>query len=536
MRRDITEEELVRDFDNALSEHQIYMCYQPQYNHSTGRVVGAEALMRWQHPLYGMQSPGVFIPLMEKLDLVHGVDLYAFEEICRFLRKCIDDKVHLLPISFNISRHDIFGHDYVKEIEEIRKKYDIPVKYLRAEITESSAIGGIELILSVIGQLHDCGYIVELDDFGSGYSSLSILKSLLVDVIKLDLRFFAGDGLSGRSGIIINSVIQMARWLNVETIAEGIEKLEQADFLKGIGCNYIQGYLYSRPIPEADLLKLMQKTEYEPMVPSMTLIHTMNAERFWDPDSLETLIFNNYVGAAAIFSYKNGKVDIMRVNPKYVKELGMNLTEHEIIRSNPWDNHSAESREIYENTIKKAIETGEEEVCETWRVIRSKCCGDDSICIRSHIRMIGRAGDQAIIYAIIQNVTAEKKRYQELYEGDKLLRFASDHANVYAWEYSFDTKDMRPCFRCMRDLGLPAVLHNYPEPVIEMGLFPQDYADMYRDWHKQLEAGVEHLEAIIPLTAGRIPFHVRYTNEFDENGRPLKAYGSATLVVDGEDK
>ena len=133
---------------------------------------------------------------------------------------------------------------------------------------------------------------------------------------------------------------------------------------------------------------------------------------------------------------------------------------------------------------------------------------------------------------MVNNVTAEKINYSALFESEKKFRLAAEQANIYAWEYTISNKQMRPCFRCMRDLGLPAVLENYPEPVREMGIFPSDYADMYRDWHKQLAEGVEHLEAVIPLTIARIPFHVRYTNEFDENGKPVKAYASATLVVD----
>ena len=107
-----------------------------------------------------------------------------------------------------------------------------------------------------------------------------------------------------------------------------------------------------------------------------------------------------------------------------------------------------------------------------------------------------------------------------------------DQANIFAWEYTIDTREMRPCSRCMRVLGLPEVLHNYPEPVIASGLFPPDYVDMYRKWHQQLEDGVGKLDAIIPLTEDRIPFHVRYTTQYDENGRPLKAFGSAIQVVD----
>ncbi len=518
-----------------MENRKIYMCYHPQYNHSTGRMIGAEALMRWDHPVFGPQFPSGFITIMEENGLIHKADLYAFEEICRFLRKCIDRQIPVIPVSFNISRYDIFGHDYVNEIEEIRKRYDIPVKYLHAEITESSAIGGLELITSVIDQFHKCGYVVYLDDFGSGYSSLSILRHLPIDAIKLDLRFLSGDGLGGRGGIIINAMVQMARWLDTLVIAEGVETLAQADFLKGIGCNYIQGFLYSKPVTEDQIIEKIRNTDLEPVAHSMTLIHTMNAAKFWDPDSLEPLIFNNYVGAAAIFSYEDGKVEILRVNPKYIKEIGMNLTESDVIHSNQWEYFTPENREIYEKTIQRAIESGEEESCDTWRTFISRCCGDDTICIRSHIRMIGKAGRQAVIYAIIQNVTAEKRQYQDLQDNEKRFRFAFEHANVYAWEYIISTREMRPCFRCMRDLGLPALLKNYPEPAIEMGIFPPDYADMYRDWHRQLEQGVDHLEAIIPLTVGRVPFHVRYTTEYDENGRPLKAYGSATLVVDGEE-
>ena len=107
---------------------------------------------------------------------------------------------------------------------------------------------------------------------------------------------------------------------------------------------------------------------------------------------------------------------------------------------------------------------------------------------------------------------------------------------MYAWEYDIATKEMRPCFRCMRDLGLPPLVKNYPEPAIDAGIFPQDYADMYRDWHRQLEDGVDHLEAVIPLTVGRVPLIVRYTTEFDKDGKPVKAYGSATLVVEQASK
>ena len=526
--------EIINGIASAIREQQIFPYYQPQINHSTGRMVGAEALMRWRHPEFGLQLPSDFIPVLEINDLIYSADLHMFECVCRFLRKCLDDNLPPVPISVNMSRYDVFHHEYVDEIEKIRNQYDIPVKFLRIEITESSAIGGMKLMTETIERLKAYGYLVEMDDFGSGYSSLNILKNLDVDMIKLDIGFLEGDNV-GRGGIILSSVVQMAKWLGTPLIAEGVETLEQADYMKSLGCNYIQGFLYAKSMPEEEFLETLQKTQHEPIVPAMKLIDTMNAGKFWNPDSMETLIFSNFVGAAALFTYQEGKTEILRVNEKYTRELAMNLSVEEVVGLDPQQGMNEHNWNIYESTIRKAIASGEEETCETWRNLQSKCCGEDRICIRNSLRVIGNAGNQYLIYSLVQNVTAEKKNYQAIYESDQRFRHASEQINVYAWEYTFATKEMRPCFRCMRDLGLPAVVRNYPEPLIESRIIPEDFADIYRDWMKRLEKGEKHIEGVIPLTVGRIPFYFRYTTEFDENGKPLKAYGSATLISEEKD-
>ena len=529
----MSESELVGCFEDAVTFGHIFAVYQPQINHSTGRMVGAEALMRWKHPIYGVQMPGDFIPVLEKNNLIYRADLHIFETVCKFQRKCLDQGIDIIPISVNMSRYDIFNTNYVDEIEGLRVKYDIPVQYLRLEITESSAIGGREMITRVLRQLHDLGYTVEMDDFGSGYSSLNILKDLDVDVIKLDMAFLSGD-IGGRGGTILSSIVQMTKWLNTPVIAEGVETIEQADYMKSTGCNYIQGYLYYRPLPEEEFLQKMIQLDHEPLTPAMHLVKTLDAGKFWDPNSMETLIFNNFVGGAAIFTYNTESKEkkILRVNRKYVKELGMNMNEHDIIGHDGWSNFVDGDEVKYDKMLQRAIKSGDEEMSETWRVVYSDCCGEDRICIRTYARVIGEAGNEYLIYAMVRNVTAEKNRDRQMAENEVRYKAAFEQANIYAWEYTIATKEMRPCFRCMRDLGLPPLIRNYPEPVIASGVFPPDYADMYRDWHKQLENGVESLETIIPLTVGRVPFHVRYTLVKDENGRPLKAMGSATLVVD----
>lgn len=532
MNKRMSEQELLDSFDEAITHGHIFVTYQPKINHSTGRMIGAEALMRWKNPEFGMQYPSDFVPVLEKNDLIYRADLAVFDAVCLFLRRCLNVGIKPVPISVNMSRHDIFRKNYVEEIEKLRAKYNVPVKYLHVEVTETSAIGGMELVSGVLKQLHEYGYIVEMDDFGSGYSSLNVLKDLAVDVIKLDMRFLSGN-IGGRGGTIISAIVQMAKWLGTPIIAEGVETMEQADYMKSIGCKYIQGYLYSKPVTEEEFLQKILHLEHEPMKPAMDLITAMDAGKFWDPASMETLIFNNFVGGAVIFSYKNGKAEILRVNKKYVREIGMNMIEQEILDTDPFMGMDDHNRKIYTDTLERAIASNDEESCETWRTVCSKTCGEDRICLRSFIRVIGKTDNQYLFYAMVQNITAEKKQYDQLYESERRFRFASEHANVYAWEVDLATKIMHPCFRCMRDLHVPAVVHNYPEAVIENGIFPPDFADMYRDWMKKLEDGeVDHLEDVIPLTVGRVPFHVRYTLERDENGKPLKAYGSATLVVD----
>ena len=529
--RKMTEREIVSFFDDAVNYGYIYNVYQPKMNHVTGRMIGAEALMRMKHPLYGLQMPSDFIPIFEKNDLVFSADLTVCENVCKFLRKCLDVGVPVVPISVNMSRYDVYNHDYVEQVESIRNEYDIPVEYLHIEITETSAIGGMELMTDVIDKFHELGYKVEMDDFGSGYSSLNILKDLNVDIIKLDMNFLSGD-IGGRGGAIISSIVQMTKWLNTPVVAEGVETNEQADYMKSIGCNYIQGYLYAQPMEEEDFVEKLKILDHEPVNKSMDLVFSIESGRFWDPTSIETLLFNYMVGAACMFTYKDGKCEYVRVNEKYLKEIGMNLTAKETLNMDLMDSLDDEGKKILTGALKSAIDSGNEVSCEVWRRVCSKICGEEKVLIRSSIRMIGRADDMYLFYALVQNITADMRKYQELYESEKKFRIASEQNNTYAWEYEISTHIMRPCFRCMRDLGLPAVIENYPDPVFESGLFPADYKELYYDWMDQLAKGVKSLEAVIPLTADRIPFVVRYTNEFDENGRPLKAYGSATQLID----
>ena len=246
------------------------------------------------------------------------------------------------------------------------------------------------------------------------------------------------------------------------------------------------------------------------------------------------IINTKFSEPAAILSYTDGLVRIIDINEKFVAEHWTNTTKETFISLITPKSFDEENIRIFTNAIKKCISTGEEQQVETWRHMVSDCCGVDKICLRSRLVLIEKNDNGAILYEGIRNITDERNMKETLDDVEYRYKQASEQINIYNWEYYVETKEMRPCYRCMRDLGLPALVTDYPEPAIDAGIFPPDYADMYRDMMRKIDAGAPELEADIPLTVGRVPFRVKYTTEFDENGKPVKAFGSATLISETE--
>lgn len=251
----LREAEITSEMQQALLEKQFQIYLQPQVNHKTGELTGCEALVRWVHPDKGMISPGDFIPVFEKTGFITRLDRFVWEEACRVIADWKKRGRRVIPISVNISRIDILELDLISIFQEMMQKYDITTDELRLEITESAYVEQGNEILDVVGQLRDKNFIVEMDDFGSGYSSLNTLKDVPVDVLKLDLRFLSG-GENDRGNIILESVVDMANRLKLAIVAEGVETKPQADFLNNLGCETIQGYLYSKPIPVQEFEKM----------------------------------------------------------------------------------------------------------------------------------------------------------------------------------------------------------------------------------------------------------------------------------------
>lgn len=257
----LKEQKIINAMEMAIQNKEFTLYLQPKYNIEKGTIIGAEALVRWISRENGFISPGDFIPVFENNGFVYEVDKFIWEESCRYLRKWLDEGREVHPISVNVSRIDLYDPKLVQHLVNLREKYQLPSQYLELEITESAYTEDPEQIITITRQLREAGFVILMDDFGTGYSSLNMLKDIQIDVLKLDMGFLKSSDYSAKGGNILTAILKMAESLKMQTIAEGVETKEQVEFLKSIGCKYVQGFYYSKPLPVEDFEKLISDTE-----------------------------------------------------------------------------------------------------------------------------------------------------------------------------------------------------------------------------------------------------------------------------------
>nr|MCR5403192.1 EAL domain-containing protein [Butyrivibrio sp.] len=227
--------------------------YQKEVRALTGKVCGFEALARWKDPVMGIISPLVFVEVLESVHLVHKLDICIIDMVCSDLRDDIDSGCCVEPVSVNLSQLDFELCDILSEINKCREKYGIPTELLHIEVTESAIASGSDFLGEQIKKFRDAGYEVWMDDFGSGYSSFNNLKNYDFDVLKIDMDFLRSFETNKKSKVILATIVNMAKELGIHTLAEGVETQEQYEFLKRIGCEKLQGYLFGKPVPTNEI-------------------------------------------------------------------------------------------------------------------------------------------------------------------------------------------------------------------------------------------------------------------------------------------
>lgn len=322
----LAEQTMLADLRHA-SPDDFVIYIQPQYNQDTDTLIGGEVLVRWIHPKKGLISPGIFIPIMEKAHLVADLNQIVWEKACKFLRERLDAGKTIVPLSVNVSVQNLFDPNFIKFLTNLLKKYDLEPKYLRLELTESVLMNNLAFIVSVLELLHNRGFTIEIDDFGSGFSSLNVLKSVPCDIIKLDLHFFKleeeGTAINEKSAVIVASIVGMAHRLNYYVIAEGIETSKQANFLRSINCSMVQGFFYAKPLPLNEFSNRLESKNnlLQMLFNKSSSDDILDNTSMWTPDSLSHMLFSSSMGPMGFFEVADNIIHAIRVNDEFLSEI-----------------------------------------------------------------------------------------------------------------------------------------------------------------------------------------------------------------------
>lgn len=321
----IKEYRLLSEFVKAFNNEEITFYLQPQCRISSKKIVGAEALSRWIKKDGSLVSPADYIPVLEKYGFIADLDQYIWEKVCCWIRSCLDRKIVIPPISVNVSRIDIFSIDVLQLLIDLTNKYQISPKMLKVEITETAYSENTSRIDELVFALKEKGFVVLMDDFGNGYSSLNMLSNIKVDAIKLDANFLHIEDRDSEKGIrILESVVNMAKQIALPIIVEGVENKEQCDFLENLGCRYIQGYFMYRPMPIDDFEELIQTND---IIDHRGFVAKLNDQirirEFLDRNIYSDSMLNNIIGAVAFYSYHDGITDIVRYNEQFYQAVGV---------------------------------------------------------------------------------------------------------------------------------------------------------------------------------------------------------------------
>lgn len=395
------EQDITNDMYAALDEHQFKVFFQPKYSLEISAPHGAEALVRWEHPVKGMVSPGEFIPVFEKNGFITKLDYYIWKQVCIYIRNWLDEGLEIDPVSVNVSRVDLYNPNFVKLVLSLTEKYNIPHNLLNLELTESAYSDNPVMVAKTMREFQQLGFVIMMDDFGCGYSSLNVLKDIAVDILKIDMKFFSKTEIEGRGESIIASVIRMAKWLNIPVVAEGVETAQQINFLRSVGCDYVQGYYFAKPMPYEQYYNEYVKLGID-MKKKETAAPEISMDTLFSTNPQMELLFTNMLQPLAIVEYCDGKFEIIRVNEAYNELMGYDDTF--IRSSNPIQCIDAKYRQLIIDAFEKADKERTVASCE---YLRTASNGKQ---FWAHIKLqyVNKYSNKSIMFVTISDVTQQK--------------------------------------------------------------------------------------------------------------------------------
>ena len=393
---------VLTEFMKALQHDEITFYLQPQCRFSDGKIVGAEALARWIKKDGEIVPPGIFVPVLEKFKFITDLDKIMWEKVFIFIKEMINKGISLVPISINVSRIDIYNIDIADFLSKLSIKYSVPHKLIKVEITESVYASNTDQIDELVKKLQDDDFLVLMDDFGSGYSSLNMLSNLKLDAIKLDANFLKVNGEDQTKGVhILESVVNMAKSMALPIIVEGVETKKQSDFLINLGCQYAQGYYYYKPMPLNEFEELITK----PNIISTKGIAVKANEQFRIREFLDKNIYsdsmlNTIIGSVAIYSWNKEHIDIIRYNQQFFEAVDVPEFSERLVNIEQFI--PKEDRPKLFAVLKEAMESKYSGARETLRFYRT----DGTLSSFSiHFYHLGRKEGSERFYGSAINVT-----------------------------------------------------------------------------------------------------------------------------------
>ncbi len=530
----VLEREVVAGIESALREDRIELFLQPKCNIRTGKIVGAEALARWRHPERGIVAPGEFIPLIERNGLVRSLDLRVWEKTAAWIRGLIDEGVQPVPVSVNVSRADIYLVDVAAELHALVERYGIEPSLIEVEITESAYSERPDRIVAAFDELAERGFTVLMDDFGSGYSSLNMLKDINVDVLKIDMRFLDRD--DRRSKDIMESVIRMARWLDLPVIAEGVETREQVNCLLDVGCSYAQGYYYARPMEAAAFEALLtdgSKVQHEQCALQDARRPILDFRDLLHENTISDRMLSSIIGSVALYSYADGDLRLIRGNEAYrrlIATLGEGVNGAEEGGSLLPFVHDEDRDALVaaaEETVRSCPDDGVEVVVR--RMGTNGCHWH-----KMRLFHLNTTNGSATVYGSVTDVTERMEYMEALRKSEQRFEMTLEASGTVVFELDIPTRTARYSEFLQQAFGLAETVANAPEGFIEQGTVAEESIEDFRAIYRDLYAGAPRTSAVVRAIMGdgsRAWNRVTLLAMPNEAGAPVKAVGLVENVT-----
>ena len=508
----VEEQEITNEMHKALAEKQFLVYIQPKFDLNSFSIIGAEALVRWNHPEKGLISPGKFVPIFEKNGFITELDMYVFEEVCKKLRSLIDKNIPVVPISVNLSRADIYKPNLCDYILEMMEKYGLDHHLIEFEITETSYTQDSEQLIDIVNRLRELGFSISMDDFGTGYSSLNMLSEVPVDLLKIDMRFLKNLNENDvKTTSIIHFIVYMAKWLNLPVIAEGVETLEHVEYLRSVGCFNGQGYFFAKPFPIAEYEERVKNSTFSAPVKSKNYDQIIPVDDLWSSTSCFSHLFNSLSCPLTLMELKGDNLELIRANKSFYDEIVPN--------SQALSAASCHALEVVVPEDRARVLEGLQQLDEnnSWAqfTVRVKLPGTDSVCWNNvRFSYIQKTYNSKIFIMHVDDITEYKNRKLVCELQDERVNAVLEYSKSAVFEINITDRKIRLNTYVGEILGISKNVVSYPADVTENSVLPFEQKEAFAAMLEDVFAGREQKEpllvSLICKDAYRVWYELRY--------------------------